>query len=466
MPTGSRTCPSTWRPRSSSRWPGAPAAGRRDRAERRRRRRTTAGSRTRSDDALDRLPAGLALARAPLQRRPLRAARAGHARRARAPGDERTRSVARLLPLFRSRLAPVRPQGRPLTDDRAPVEWLTDRHDPRAGRARGQLRGAVAAHGPAVRVEASGVRLSLLARRPALTVLAGAVAISFSGILFRARARLAVHRRVLPLPLGAAAPAARSSVSRTGTVGPRPLAVARSPGSPASSSRRPDPLALRDRAGRRRARDRARQPAGRVRRPARVGAPRRAAVEPLARGDPGGRCSGSLLISGVLESGAYGKNPRLGVVLRDPDRRRLLGLPARPPGAGTRTWRAGRAAVRRHARLARSPASRSASRSATSTGRRARGAGLAAPAGAQLAGARLAADLDHAAAPAGRAHLGAPHVPAGALRAVRVALILNESPLAAPARCGVAGLVLCGLLIATSRPPRRRGCAEPGLRAG
>jgi hypothetical protein len=32
-----------------------------------------------------------------------------------------------LLPLFRSRLEPVRPGGDPLTDDRAPVEWLTDR---------------------------------------------------------------------------------------------------------------------------------------------------------------------------------------------------------------------------------------------------------------------------------------------------------------------------------------------------
>jgi spermidine synthase len=35
--------------------------------------------------------------------------------------------VALLLPLLRSRLAPLRPEGRPLTDDRAPVEWLTDR---------------------------------------------------------------------------------------------------------------------------------------------------------------------------------------------------------------------------------------------------------------------------------------------------------------------------------------------------
>ena len=32
-----------------------------------------------------------------------------------------------LLPRFRTRLQPVRPDGDPLTDDRAPVEWLTDR---------------------------------------------------------------------------------------------------------------------------------------------------------------------------------------------------------------------------------------------------------------------------------------------------------------------------------------------------
>ena len=35
--------------------------------------------------------------------------------------------VALLLPLFRSRLERGRPSGEPLTDDRAPVEWLTDR---------------------------------------------------------------------------------------------------------------------------------------------------------------------------------------------------------------------------------------------------------------------------------------------------------------------------------------------------
>jgi spermidine synthase len=43
-------------------------------------------------------------------------------RAARAPGK-----VALLLPLFRSRLEPVVARGKPLTDDRAPVEWLTDR---------------------------------------------------------------------------------------------------------------------------------------------------------------------------------------------------------------------------------------------------------------------------------------------------------------------------------------------------
>jgi len=43
-------------------------------------------------------------------------------RAAGAPGE-----VALLVPLFRDRLSPVSPHGRPLTDDRAPVEWLTDR---------------------------------------------------------------------------------------------------------------------------------------------------------------------------------------------------------------------------------------------------------------------------------------------------------------------------------------------------
>ena len=49
--------------------------------------------------------------------------RAALERRAeRAPGK-----VSLLLPLFRRRLEPARPHGEPLSDDRAPVEWLTDR---------------------------------------------------------------------------------------------------------------------------------------------------------------------------------------------------------------------------------------------------------------------------------------------------------------------------------------------------
>jgi hypothetical protein len=35
--------------------------------------------------------------------------------------------LASLVPLFRRQLAPVRSSGAPLTDDRAPVEWITDR---------------------------------------------------------------------------------------------------------------------------------------------------------------------------------------------------------------------------------------------------------------------------------------------------------------------------------------------------
>ena len=35
--------------------------------------------------------------------------------------------VASLVPLFQAGLEAVEPSGRPLTDDRAPVEWLTDR---------------------------------------------------------------------------------------------------------------------------------------------------------------------------------------------------------------------------------------------------------------------------------------------------------------------------------------------------
>jgi hypothetical protein len=36
-------------------------------------------------------------------------------------------AVQSLVPLFRSELVPVSDEGDPLTDDHAPVEWLTDR---------------------------------------------------------------------------------------------------------------------------------------------------------------------------------------------------------------------------------------------------------------------------------------------------------------------------------------------------
>ena len=36
-------------------------------------------------------------------------------------------SVSPLVPLFRAGVRPVRPAATPLTDDRAPVEWVTDR---------------------------------------------------------------------------------------------------------------------------------------------------------------------------------------------------------------------------------------------------------------------------------------------------------------------------------------------------
>jgi len=37
------------------------------------------------------------------------------------------RELRSLVPLLDERLVPIRPHGTPLTDDRAPVEWLTDR---------------------------------------------------------------------------------------------------------------------------------------------------------------------------------------------------------------------------------------------------------------------------------------------------------------------------------------------------
>jgi len=41
--------------------------------------------------------------------------------------EEAPSAVASLVPLFQDGLEPVDATERPLTDDRAPVEWLTDR---------------------------------------------------------------------------------------------------------------------------------------------------------------------------------------------------------------------------------------------------------------------------------------------------------------------------------------------------
>ena len=80
------------------------------------------------EHAPSRVPAGLALAAAALQRahaglrlgdRPARSWPSG--------SRARLRTSAPLVPLFQDGLRPVAAVERPLTDDRAPVEWLTDR---------------------------------------------------------------------------------------------------------------------------------------------------------------------------------------------------------------------------------------------------------------------------------------------------------------------------------------------------
>jgi len=57
--------------------------------------------------------------------------------------------------------------------------------------------------------------------------------------------------------------------------------------------------------------------------------------------------AGIVLISGVVESDAYGSNPPLGRDLRGPDGNRLLGVPAHAPAGRTGRGGTGRAALRR-----------------------------------------------------------------------------------------------------------------------
>ena len=260
---------------------------------------------------------------------------------------------------------------------------------------------------------------SRLYDRPIGAALAGALAISFSGILFRAAhvspSTGAFYRCALALPV-----LLPLSWLEDRRFGPRPAQAAR----PRRAGRRllrdrPGRLARGDRAGRRRARDRARQPAGRVRRPARLDDPRRAAVEPLAGRDPGRPVRRAADLGRVRER-RLRQQPRARRRVRDPDRARLLGLPARAPREQRRLAPPGGAALRRDARLrAGHDPDRACDRRPRLDARLAC-LGLPAAARVELTGARLAADLDLAAAPAGCDHLRALDVPARADGAVRL----------------------------------------------
>ena len=75
-----------------------------------------------------RVPRGVALAAASLQRAHARVRHGGGARRARRAGRGRLRPrSSRSCRSSRTGSRPVVASERPLTDDRAPVEWLTDR---------------------------------------------------------------------------------------------------------------------------------------------------------------------------------------------------------------------------------------------------------------------------------------------------------------------------------------------------
>ena len=102
--------------------------GRRRRPQRGERARRRAPLRGDREHAARRVPAGLALAAAPLQRAHarLRPARSAGTSSSSASRTLRPRS-ARSSPSSRTALEPVEAVERPLTDDRAPVEWLTDR---------------------------------------------------------------------------------------------------------------------------------------------------------------------------------------------------------------------------------------------------------------------------------------------------------------------------------------------------
>ena len=156
------------------------------------------------------------------------------------------------------------------------------------------------------------MNLHILDRRPELGALAGAVAIAFSGIHFR-YADVSPRRAPSSAVLYALPALAVSASSRTAGSGPDAARAVRLPRGRLLRGR-PRALAPLDRLRGRRARHGARQHAGAHGRAARVGAVERAAVEPPLTSIPLA-FGGVVLISGVLEEGAYGENPGLGVVL-------------------------------------------------------------------------------------------------------------------------------------------------------
>ena len=166
-------------------------------------------------------------------------------------------------------------------------------------------------------------------QRPVLAVLVAAVGISFSGILFRlshvSSSTGAFYRCVWALP--PLFVLARIEDRRYGKRErhARYAGVARR----RVLRRGSDPLAQRDRAGRRRARDGPRQRAGRARRPARVGSARRAAATLVARGDSHRRFRRRPHL-GCARTGRVRIESAARRGLRRADRHRVRGLSARP----------------------------------------------------------------------------------------------------------------------------------------
>ena len=201
-------------------------------------------------------------------------------------------------------------------------------------------------------------RLSTLARRPALTVLVGALAISFSAILFRlshvSPSTGAFYRCVWALP--ALWPISLWEERRWGS---RPLARAPTPGWPASSSRSTScsgtTRSTRSAPGS--------PPCWATRRScwsaSRLAAARASGPGALALVAIPVVLVGVVLISGVLEQGAYGDDPGARRVFGSLTALAYSGFLLALRQGSARPRRPGRAAVRRHlAARARLPARR------------------------------------------------------------------------------------------------------------